>query len=65
MNAINKHIPPKTHLEKITWIDLECIKLIKKKNRTLSKAKKSKNPDTEKKFRILRNRIKNTINQKA
>ena len=67
MEAINRHIPQKKLGKTDTppWIDLECLKLIRKKNRTLSRAKKSKNPETEKKFRVLRNRIKNLINHKA
>ena len=61
IDVLNYHIPQKKLGKTNTppWIDFECIKLIRKKNRTLSKAKKSKNPETEKKFRVLRNRIKN------
>ena len=67
MHAINITIPQKTIGKRTTppWIDLECLKLIRKKNRTLSKAKKSQNPETERNFRSLRNRIKNVIKQKA
>ena len=67
MEVINENIPQKTLGKTNTppWIDLECMKLIQKKNRTLSKARKTKNPETEKKFRQLRNRIKNVISHKA
>ena len=67
ITALNNNIPQRCIGKTNTppWIDLECIKLILKKNRTLSKAKRTKNPDIEKKFRQLRNRIKNLISQKA
>ena len=67
MDIINHNIPQRKLGKKSTppWIDLDCIKLIQKKNRTLSKAKHSGNPETDKKFRTLRNKIKNIVNQKA
>ena len=67
MDSINLHVPQKKIGKNNTppWIDLECIKLIQKKNRTLSKAKKSGNPETDNIFRQLRNRIKNLITRKA
>lgn len=50
INAIEKNIPKRT-LGKLTtpqWIDLECMRLKRKMNRALSKAKKSKSQETEK-----------------
>ena len=52
-----RHTPP--------WIDAACLKLIRKKNRTLSKAKKTKDPEIYKEFKQLRNRIKNVVKYKA
>jgi exonuclease III len=65
-NLINKHIP-KITLKKehsAPWIDLDVVKLIRKKDSALRQAKKNDTPHAWTKFHRLRNRLKNLISHK-
>lgn len=67
MHVINSTTPSRCIGKSSTppWIGLEAVKLICKKNRDLSKAKMSKDPEVDKKFRTLKNRIEYVIKQRA
>ena len=66
VSAVNDHVPKRRvrNVHDHPWLDLELMKLIKKKNKQRIKGRKTKTPDDLQKFKDLRRETEKLMKQK-